>query len=136
MKETVPEELKDRVEQAIQDSAAMAQKGKRYVDHVKTRLEFASKDSESGSYRSAAGGGIASGRWQTAAEELGEEDDLEDETEETHTTGSGDLLNIMRGLGHMQANDSSWPTFDGRYASYPQFKKEWKAYCSGYWEGG
>jgi hypothetical protein len=132
LRETIPEELKDRVEQAIQDSVAMARKGRRYVDHVKTRLEFASKDSESGSYKSPAGGGIAPGRWQTAAEELGEEDDSEDETEETHGEGSGGLLNIMRGLGHMQANDSGWPTFDGRYASYPRFKKEWKAYRETY----
>jgi F0F1-type ATP synthase membrane subunit b/b' len=57
LKETVPEELKSRVEQAIQDSVMMAQKqkGRRYVDHVKTRLEFISKDSESGSYKGATG---------------------------------------------------------------------------------
>jgi hypothetical protein len=61
LKETIPEELKDRVEQAIQDSVAMARKGRRYVDHVKTQLEFASKDSESGSYKSAAGGGTVPG---------------------------------------------------------------------------
>jgi hypothetical protein len=38
----------------------------------------------------------------------------------------------MRGFGHMQANDSGWPVFDGRYASYPRFKKEWKAYRETY----
>jgi hypothetical protein len=38
----------------------------------------------------------------------------------------------MRGFGHMQANDSGWPTFDGRYASYLRFKKEWKAYRETY----
>jgi hypothetical protein len=132
LKETVPEELKDRVEQAIQDSVAMARKGRRYVDHVKTRLEFASKDSESDSYKSAAGGGAAPGRWQTAAEELGEEDDSEDEPEETYSVGSGGLLDVMRRLGNIQANDSGWPTFDGRYVSYPRFKKEWKAYRETY----
>jgi hypothetical protein len=94
---------------------------------MKTRLEFASKDSESGSYKSAAGGGTVPGQWQTAAEELGEEDDPEDEVGEAYEAGSGGLLDIMRGLGHMQANESGWPTFDGRYASYPRFKKEWKA---------
>jgi hypothetical protein len=93
----------------------MAQKGRRYVDHVKTRLEFASKDSESSSYKGATGGGTAPGRWQTAAEELGEED----EAEEPYGASSEGLLDIMRGFGHMQANDSSWPTFDGQYASYP-----------------
>jgi hypothetical protein len=55
LKETVPEELKGRVEEAIQESVVMAKKGRRYVDHVKTRLEFGSKDSESSSYKGAAG---------------------------------------------------------------------------------
>jgi hypothetical protein len=104
LKETVPEELKGRVEQAIQDSVIMAQKGRRYVDHVKTRLDFASKDSESSSYKGASGGGTAPGRWQTAAEELGEEDELEDEAEEPYGASSGGLLDIMRGFGHMQAD--------------------------------
>jgi hypothetical protein len=132
LKETVPEELKGRVEQAIQDSVVMAQKGRRYVDHVKTRLEFASKDSESSSYKGATGGGAAPGRWQTAAKELGEKDESGDEAEGPYGGGSEGLLDIMRGLGHMQANDSGWPTFDRRYASYPRFKKEWKAYRETY----
>jgi hypothetical protein len=102
------------------------------VDHVKTRLEFTSKDSESSSYRGATGGGAAPGRWQMAAEELGEEDESEDEAEELYGASSEGLLDIMRGFGHIQANDSSWPTFDGRYASYPRFKKEWKAYRETY----
>jgi hypothetical protein len=77
------------------------------VDHMKTRLEFISKDSESGSYKGVTG--AAPGRWQTAAKELGEGDESEDEEEGPY----GGLLDIMRGLGHMQANDSGWPTFDG-----------------------
>ncbi len=52
---TVPEELKDRVEEAMKESVVMATKGRRYVDHVKTHWEFGSKDSESGSYKAAAG---------------------------------------------------------------------------------
>jgi hypothetical protein len=32
----VPEELKDRVEEAMKESVVMATKGRRYVDHVKT----------------------------------------------------------------------------------------------------
>jgi hypothetical protein len=52
---TLKEELKGRVEEAIQESVVMAKKGRRYVDHVKTRLEFGSKDSESSSYKGAAG---------------------------------------------------------------------------------
>jgi hypothetical protein len=70
LRETVPEGLKDRVEEAIKESVAIAARGRRYVDHVKTRLDF-SKDSESGSSKAAAG--AAPGGWQTAAEELGEE---------------------------------------------------------------
>ncbi len=130
----MPEELKDQVEVAMKESVVMATKGRRYVDHVKTRLEFGSKDSESGSYKAAAG--AVPGRWQTAAEELGEvfeeEGGSEDEGDEAHRMTSGDLLDFMRGFGHMQANDSGWPAFDGRYASYPRFKKEWRAYRETY----
>jgi hypothetical protein len=36
------------------------------------------------------------------------------------------------GMGQLKANDSGWPTFDGRYASYPWFKKEWTAYRETY----
>ncbi len=99
---------------------------------MKTWLEFVSKDSESDSYKSAEGGGAVPGRWLTAAEELGEVDDSEDEPEEAYGTGSAGILDVMRGIGHMQANNSGWPTFDGRYASYPRFKKEWKAYRETY----
>jgi hypothetical protein len=130
----VPEELKDRVEEAMKESVVMATKGWRFVDHVKTHLEFGSKDSESGSYKAATG--AAPGRWQTAAEELGEvfeeESESEDEEDEAQVMTSGDLLDFMRGFGHMQANDSGWSAFDGRYTSYPRFKKEWRAYRETY----
>ncbi len=130
----MPEELKGRVEEAMKESVVMATKGRRYVDHVKTRLEFGSKDLESGSYKGAVGAIPA--KWQTAAEELGEvfeeESESEDEEDGAHGMTSGDLLDFMRGFGHMQANDSGWPAFDGRYASYPRFKKEWKAYRETY----
>jgi hypothetical protein len=69
LRETVPEGLKDRVEEALKESVAVAARGRRYVDHVRARLDF-SKDSESNSSRAAAG--VAPGGWQTAAEELGE----------------------------------------------------------------
>ncbi len=130
LKETVPEELKGRVEEAIKESVVMAKKGRKYVDHVKTRLEFGSKDSESSSYKDAMG--AAPGRWQTAAEELGEESESEDEADGPAGVSSGDLLDFMHGFGHMQANDSGWPVFDGRYASYLRFKKEWRAYRETY----
>jgi hypothetical protein len=124
LKETAPAELKGRVEQAIQDSVMMAEKGRRYMDHMKTRLDFISKDSESGSYKGATGEGAMPGQWRTAAEELGEEEGSEEEREEPYGAGSESFLDIMRGFRHMKANDSGWPTFDGRYASYPRFKKE------------
>ncbi len=124
LKETVPAELKERVEQAMQDSAMMAKKGKRYVDHVKARLEFISKDSESGSSKGPTGEGPMPGRWRTVAEELGEED----EVAETNRAGPESLVDVMHGWSQLKANDSGWPTFDGRYASYPRFRKEWKAY--------
>ncbi len=100
------------------------------MDHVKTRLEFDIKDSESSSYKGAMR--AVPGRWQTAAEELGEESESEDEVGGPHEVSSGDLLDFMRGFGHMQANDSGWPVFDGQYASYPRFKKEWRAYRATY----
>jgi hypothetical protein len=132
LKKTAPAELKGRVEQAIQDSVMMAQKGKRYVDHVKARLEFISKDSESGSYKGPTGEEAMPGQWRTAAEELGEEDGEEEEVEEVYGAGPGSLMDVMRGWGQLKANDSGWPTFDSRYASYPRFKKEWRAYRETY----
>jgi hypothetical protein len=69
-RETIPEELKDRMEEAVKESVVMATKGRWYVDHVKTHLDFGSKDSESSSSRAAAAAAPAG--WQTAAEELGE----------------------------------------------------------------
>jgi hypothetical protein len=148
LRETVPEGLKDRVEEAIKESVAIAARGRRYVDHVKTRLDF-SKDSESGSSRAATG--AAPGGWQTAAEELGEElreepgeelggpaegvecgGESEDEAVGMKRAAPRYLMDFMRSFGQMQANDSGWPTFDGRYDSYPRFKKEWEAYRQTY----
>jgi hypothetical protein len=37
-------------------------------------------------------------------------------------------MEFMRSFGQMRANDYGWPTFNGRYVSYPRFKKEWTAY--------
>jgi hypothetical protein len=151
LRETVPESLKDRVEEAMKESVAIAARGRLYVDHVKTRLDF-SKDSESGSSKAAAR--AASGGWQTAAKELGEElgeefgeefeepggpteglelgGASENETAETRRAAPRYLMDFMRSFGQMQANDSGWPTFDGRYVSYPRFKKEWEAYRQTY----
>ncbi len=128
LKETVPVELKERVEQAIQDSVKMAEKGKRYIDHVRARLEFISANSESGSYNGPTGRRAAPSQWRSAAEELGDEDKMA----ETSGTGPEGLASVLRGWGQLKANDNSWPTFDGRYASYPWFKREWIAYKETY----
>jgi hypothetical protein len=124
LRETIPEGLKDGMEEAMKESIVIATKGRRYVDHVKTRLDF-SKDSESGSSKAAAG--TAPGGWQTAAKELGEasgeDGESEDEEEEATGVASGNLLDFMRGLGHMQANDSGWPVFDEAIRQLPAVQK-------------
>jgi hypothetical protein len=147
LKDAVPESLKGRVEEAMKESIAVAAKGRRYVDHVRARLDF-SKDSESSGSRVATG--VAPGGWRTAAEELGEElgevfgeeaEDVERPAgdfkaggtlgEDTAGTGGAApryLMEFMRSFGQMRANDNGWPTFNGRYVSYPRFKKEWVAY--------
>jgi hypothetical protein len=151
LKDVVPESLKDRVEEAMKETVAVAAKGRRYVDHVRARLDF-SKDSESSSSKVAAG--VAPGGWQTAAEELGEELEEEFEGEDEEPGGPAEgfeaggepggratgakgaspryLVEFMRSFGQMRANDSGWPTFDGRYVSYPRFKREWGAYRQTY----
>ncbi len=63
LRETVPEGLKDRMEEAMRESVAIATKGRRYVDHVKTRLDI-SKDSESGSSKAATGAATGGGKPQ------------------------------------------------------------------------
>jgi hypothetical protein len=147
LKDAVPESLKERVEEAIRETVAVAAKGRRFVDHVRARLDF-SKDSESSSSRAAIGAGP--GGWQTAAEELGEELEGGDEEQEEPVTEPGRdqepaeeavrargaapryLVEFMRSFGQMRANDSGWPTFDGRFVSYPRFKREWRAYRQTY----
>jgi hypothetical protein len=135
------------VEEALKETVAVAAKGRRYMDHVRARLDF-SKDSESSSSKAAAG--AAPGGWQTAAEELGEEleEEPEEEDEEPERPAAGPemggepregatglggagpryLVELMRSFGQMRANDSGWPTFNGRFVSYPRFKREWGAY--------
>ncbi len=93
------------------------------MDHVKARLEFISADSESGSYKGPMGKGAVPSQWRTAAEELGDEDEVADASR----AGPESLANVLRGWGQLKANDSGWPTLDGRYASYPRFKREWIA---------
>ncbi len=42
------------------------------------------------------------------------------------------LAALLRGWVQLKANDSGWPTFDGQYANYPWFKREWAAYRETY----
>ncbi len=44
----------------------------------------------------------------------------------------GELSVLMRGMMNAQANDSGWPTFNGKYLEYPRFRKEWWAYRQTY----
>jgi hypothetical protein len=44
----------------------------------------------------------------------------------------GELANLMRGLMGAQAKDNGWPTFSGKYAEYPCFRKEWWVYRQTY----
>jgi hypothetical protein len=43
-----------------------------------------------------------------------------------------ELAILMQGLMGAQANDSGWPTFNGKYMEYPRFRKEWRAYRQTY----
>ncbi len=36
----------------------------------------------------------------------------------------GELAVLMQGLMAAQANDSGWPTFNGKYVEHPWFQKE------------
>jgi hypothetical protein len=53
-------------------------------------------------------------------------------TGEGSSPAADDLAALLRGWGQLRANDSGWPTFDGRYDNYPQFKREWAAYRETY----
>jgi hypothetical protein len=86
------------------------------------RLEFLSAESESGSYKGPTAAAANSGGQPPR------------DPEERGRMGEGSmvvpdsLVTVLRGWGQLKANDSGWPTFDGRYASYPRFKREWTAY--------
>jgi MoaA/NifB/PqqE/SkfB family radical SAM enzyme len=51
LKENIPNELKERVQRALQDSTKMARVVRRKLGDLRARLEFRSFDSEAGSYR-------------------------------------------------------------------------------------
>jgi hypothetical protein len=125
LKETIPAEFKERAQQEIRDSAKIAEEGKRRLGDLRARLEFCSLDSEAGSYKGPVGPMAEAGpgnRLPTGAPERGRR------TGEGSSLAAQDLATLLRGRGQLRANDSGWPTFDGRYASYPRFKKEWATY--------
>jgi hypothetical protein len=126
LKEAIPAEFKERAQQAVQDSIKIMEEGKRYLGHVRARLEFLSADSESGSYKGPAGAEVSA--WRQA---LGEPKGR-GRMEEDSMAAPSDLVSVLRGWSQLKANDSGWPTFDGRYASYPWFKREWLAYRETY----
>ncbi len=55
LKETIPAEFKERAQQAIRDSAKIAEEGKCRLGDLRARLEFRSLDSEAGSYKGPVG---------------------------------------------------------------------------------
>jgi hypothetical protein len=142
LRETVPEGLKDRVEEALKESVAVAARGRRYVDHVRARLDF-SKDSESSSSRATTG--AAPGGWQTAAEELGETlgEESEEEAEEPGGPTEGPevedmpgdeaagtrratpryLVDFMRSFGQMRANTAGGPRLTDDMSATPASRR-------------
>jgi hypothetical protein len=130
LKETIPAEFKERAQQAIRDSAKIAEEGKRWLGDLRARLEFRSADSEAGSYKGPVGPVAEAGpenRHPMGAPERGRR------MGEGSFPAAADLATLLRGFGQLRANDSGWPTFDGRYASYLQFKREWEAYRETYY---
>jgi hypothetical protein len=37
----------------------------------------------------------------------------------------GEVADLVRCLPGVQANNTGWPVFNGRYVEYPGFRKEW-----------
>ncbi len=75
LKETIPAEFKERVQQAVRDSIKIVEEGKQYLGHVRARLEFLSADSEARSNRGPTGqeqrgtpGAIPRGGWRGGTE--------------------------------------------------------------------
>ncbi len=113
----------------MQDSAKIAKEGRHKLEDLRARLEFRSCDSEAGSYRGPAVSAMEAApesRPQSGAPKRGRGPG------EGSPPAAFDLAALLRGWGQLRANDSGWPVFDGRYASYPRFKKEWVAYRETY----
>jgi hypothetical protein len=46
----------------------------------------------------------------------------------TTTEPDNEVADLIQCLSGMQANDSRWPMFIGKYVEYPRFRKEWWSY--------
>jgi hypothetical protein len=128
LEENILNEFKERAQRAPQNSAKMAKEGQCKLGDLRARLEFCSFDSEAGSYRGPA---------PLAAETVPgcrpfSGDPVGARIGAGSSSISTDLTALLRGWGQLRANDSGWPVFDGRYASYPRLKKEWVAYRETY----
>jgi hypothetical protein len=129
LKETILAEFKERAQQAIRDSTKIAEEGRWRLGDLRAQLEFHSADSEAGSYKGPMGPVAGAGseyRLPVGAPERRRG------MEEHSSPAADDLTTLLRGWGQLRANDSGWPTFDGRYANYPRFKREWVAYRETY----
>jgi hypothetical protein len=120
LKETIPVEFKERAQQAIQDSVKIAEEGKCWLGHLQARLEFRSADSEAGSYKGPIGLGAAA---DPRRQLLGGAPEGRKRTGEDSMSATDGLVALLRGWGQLKANDSVWPTFDGRYANYPRSRR-------------
>jgi hypothetical protein len=61
LKETILAEFKERAQQAVRDSAKIAEEGKCCLGNLRDRLEFCSADSEAGSYKGPVGAVVEAG---------------------------------------------------------------------------
>ncbi len=128
LKETIPAEFKERAQQAMRDSAKIAEEGRRRLRDLLARLEFRSTDFEAGSYKGPMGPVAGAGpeyHLPVGAPERRR-------TEEDSSPAADNLAALLQGWGQLRANDNRWPTYDGRYANYPRFKREWVAYRKTY----
>jgi hypothetical protein len=136
LKGNIHEEFKERAQRALDESAKMAKEGQRRLGDLRARLEFRSFDSEAVSYK-----GQAPRVREATPEGCPLIENLVRRPENTWTEGgagagdqpaSPDIAALLRGWGQPRGNDSGWPEFDGQYASYLRFKKEWVAYRETY----
>jgi hypothetical protein len=91
------------------------QRGQLKLGDLKARLEFRSFDSEAGSYRDPAPSAaeVVPGSRPFSGNLVGDGARIGAGS----SSISADLTALLRGWGHLRANDSGWPVFDGHYSS-------------------